>query len=583
MQDAKAVIYARYSGDKQRETSIDDQVRNCSRYAEHEGLVIRQVYSDKAISGAVSARSGYQQMQSDAASQAFDVLLVDDLSRLSRDDYEMKGVLRRLAWQGLRVVGVTDGYDSTRKGHKIHAGFKGLMNEIFLDDLRERTHRGMTGQALKGYNCGGRTYGYRNVPIEDPGRKDAYGRPAVLAVRYEIDEEQGEVVRKIYDWYAQGHSYKWIACELNRCKIPASRRGTWVLTAVKVILENEMYEGRFRWNRRAWIKHPETGKRTYRERPQEEWIVSDNPRLRIVPENVIAAVRRRQERNKSKFADSFTQASAQRYLFSGLMTCDECGGNMVIVASGRYGCASHKTRGPSVCGNSVTVSRLIVEHRILSFLKSRLLTPRSLEEFKRAAVRVLESRAAEGQTEELVRLRKATERDRDNLIAAIKQGIVTPSTKEALMSAEAEVVALNARIDQAKQWHVPAILPRAVERYQEAVDQLETRLQGHVEAARDALRAILGERIRIQRAGEHLLAIIPNHVSAILTASTGYQFDSFGCGGAQRIKSYCDTSGTVSPTRDVMRCCGACVVSLEPSLVDSIPLNCRTRQPSRRK
>jgi site-specific DNA recombinase len=49
MQDARAVIYARYSGDKQRETSIDDQVRNCTRHADREGLIVQRIYSDKAI------------------------------------------------------------------------------------------------------------------------------------------------------------------------------------------------------------------------------------------------------------------------------------------------------------------------------------------------------------------------------------------------------------------------------------------------------------------------------------------------------------------------------------------------------
>ena len=173
MQKNRAAIYARYSEDKQRESSIDDQVRNCTRWMDHNGMRIVQVYSDKAISGSVRARPGYLQMLEDSATSSFDVLIIDDLSRLSRDDYEMKGVLRKLAWQGIRVIGVTDGYDSSTKGHKIHAGFKGLMNEMFLDDLRERTHRGMSGQAIKGYNCGGRTYGYRNTPIEDPVRKDS--------------------------------------------------------------------------------------------------------------------------------------------------------------------------------------------------------------------------------------------------------------------------------------------------------------------------------------------------------------------------------------------------------------------------
>ena len=306
----KAAIYARYSGDHQRESSIDDQVRNCTRYIDAESFIVSKHYHDKAITGAVKARPGYLQMLKDAEARVFDVLVVDDLSRLSRDDYEMKGVLRRLQWQGVRVIGVSDGYDSARKGHKIHAGFKGLMNEMFLDDLRDKTHRGMTGQALKGYNCGGRTYGYRNVPIEDAARHDAYGRPLVIAVRYEIDSSQAEQVRQIHAWYAEGHSYSWIADALNRKHIPASRGGSWAMSGIKVILENEMYEGRLVWNRREWVKHPDTGKRTYKERPESEWIVTDNPELRIVPPDIIDAIRIRQKKNRQTYPGTFTISNA---------------------------------------------------------------------------------------------------------------------------------------------------------------------------------------------------------------------------------------------------------------------------------
>lgn len=534
----RGAIYARYSGDRQRETSIDDQVRNCTRHAEREGIASVRVYHDKAITGAVKARPGYQEMLSDAAADAFDVLLVDDLSRLSRDDYEMKGVLRRFAWQGLRVIGVTDGYDSTRKGHKIHAGFKGLMNELFLDDLRERTHRGMVGQALKGYNCGGRTYGYRNVPIEDETRKDAYGRPSVIAVRYEIDEAQAAIVRQIHAWYAAGYSYKWIAVELNRRKVPSSRGGSWAVSAVKVVLENEMYEGRLTWNRRTWMKHPDTGKRTYRNRPRDEWVVRENPDLRIVDAGTIDAVRRRQKGNRESGQGQFQAASAQRYLLSGLMACATCGGNFVMVSAGRYGCAAHKTRGPQVCGNGVTVTRHIVEDAVLRDIKDRLMEPDNVEKFKRAALRVIEAQNASDKAAQIGRSLRTAERVRENVLVAIKQGIITPGTKEALEKAEAEVADLKRQIAHAEQWQVSGILPRAVERYEQAVAQLKTKLEERVEPAREILKTLLGERIRIHRRGEILEAEIPNHVRAILAKSLNDRNDSFGCGGDDCNKSH---------------------------------------------
>jgi DNA invertase Pin-like site-specific DNA recombinase len=541
MMKTRAVIYARYSADRQRETSIDDQVRNCNRHAEHEGLRVLSVFEDKAISGSTRARPGYLRMREAAADRAFDVLLVDDLSRLSRDDYEMKGLLRTFTWDGLRVIGVTDGYDSNRKGHKIHAGFKGLMNEMFLDDQRERTHRGMTGQALKGYNCGGRTFGYRNVPIEDETRKNLYGRPSVLAVRYEIDEDQAAVVRDIYAWYAEGRSYRWIATELNRYRVRSSRGKAWVVSAIKVILDNEMYAGRVIWNRTKWTKHPETGKRIPRPRPREEWIIHESPELRIVNADVVAAVRTRQhERRKPHHCirrghsrNPFTPSSAQRYLFSGLLSCAECGANFVIVAHGRYGCPTHAKGVIDGCSNTLSVPRSIVEERLLHSIKSQLLAPGSFEKFKKAAVEVIESRNATSRLQQVRDELKEAERELGNLLDAIKQGVVTPTTTSAMRETEARISELNEEIEQLGTWRVSGILPRALERYQEAVQQLEARLGDHVEPAREILKSIIGERVRIHRQEDHLIAEIPNPVGALLAKSLNQHVDLSGSGGAQ--------------------------------------------------
>lgn len=544
----KAVIYTRYSSDRQNDTSIEDQARNCRRFAEREGFLIIRDYQDKAISGTVRLRPEYQRMLEDALSGDFDILMVDDLSRLSRDDYEMKGLLRKLAWHNIRVIGVSDGYDSSKKGHKIHAGFKGLMNEIFIDDLRERVHRGMTGQAIKGFNCGGRTYGYRNTPIEDATRKDPYGRPIVVAVKYDIDDVQAAIVKQIHEWYAGGYSYKWIASELNRQRIPSSRGTTWAGSAIKVILENEMYEGRLIWNKRIWVKNPDTGKRTYKERPKEEWIINDNMELRIVPEPVINAIRKRQKRNTEAYGGLSYTPLSQRYLFSGILICAECGGKFTVTGQNRYGCATHKTRG--TCENKITVSRHIVEERLLNGIRSQLLTPKAVERFKQAAVRALEAYKNNDQTEMLKRQLKDSQKERDNILCAIRAGIVTAGTKNALETAEASIQEMEDSLKQAARMNLSGILPRAVERYQAAINSLASELSGHASQAREIIKSLVGEQIKVHRRGEHLEAELENNMTAVFARVVGS--DSVGCGGGIYTKSE--------------------YISLAPRLSDNTPL-----------
>ena len=91
----RAALYARYSSDQQRATSIDDQFRNCRRRADAEGWRIVREFSDAAMSGSDASRPQYQAMLSAAAKREFDVLVVDDLSRLTRDSVEQERTIRR--------------------------------------------------------------------------------------------------------------------------------------------------------------------------------------------------------------------------------------------------------------------------------------------------------------------------------------------------------------------------------------------------------------------------------------------------------------------------------------------------------
>jgi DNA invertase Pin-like site-specific DNA recombinase len=219
----RVALYARYSSEGQREASIEDQFRNCEAYAARHNWSISQRYQDKGISGTKdeTGRHGYAAMLQGARANEFDVLLVDDLSRLSRDSMKTEEVRRLFVYLGIRLIGISDGIDTTNKGHKALSGFKGLMNDIFLDDLREKTHRGLMGQALKGNNCGGRVYGYNHLPVYHPTDRDEYGRPRILAVRRQVDEGQAQWVRQVFSWYAEGRSPRDIADELNRRQVPA--------------------------------------------------------------------------------------------------------------------------------------------------------------------------------------------------------------------------------------------------------------------------------------------------------------------------------------------------------------------------
>jgi site-specific DNA recombinase len=83
----RTAAYARYSSDMQSAASIDDQLRNVRAYCTRQGWSEPVAYSDAAISGARNDRPGYLLLLEHAS--RFDVIVVDDLSRLSRDSIEI--------------------------------------------------------------------------------------------------------------------------------------------------------------------------------------------------------------------------------------------------------------------------------------------------------------------------------------------------------------------------------------------------------------------------------------------------------------------------------------------------------------
>jgi hypothetical protein len=102
-----------------------------------------------------------------------------------------------------------------------------MVDEQFLVGLRQKVHRGQEGRVLERFNPGGKCYGYRNVPIEDPSRKEKYGRPAVLGVRQEPIPEEAQTVRRIFQMYADGLGLANIAIRLNEEGVVCVRPARW--------------------------------------------------------------------------------------------------------------------------------------------------------------------------------------------------------------------------------------------------------------------------------------------------------------------------------------------------------------------
>ena len=120
----RAAIYARYSSENQRPESIDDQVRGCQVLATSRGFSVdpTHAYSDEAKSGALRDRPGLEALCAAARNREFEAVLVDDLSRLSRDNHFLLTLYAELRFHGVRIVSRADSLDSEDRHAKL--GFR---------------------------------------------------------------------------------------------------------------------------------------------------------------------------------------------------------------------------------------------------------------------------------------------------------------------------------------------------------------------------------------------------------------------------------------------------------------------------
>ena len=182
-----AVIYARYSSDTQTEQSIEGQLRVCNEYAKNNDILILRTYIDRAMTGTNDNRPDFRQMIEDSKKHDFSIVLVYKFDRFSRNKYETTKHKKTLKDNGVKVVSATEYIPDSPEAIILESMIEGYA-EYYSAELSQKVKRGMNETRQKGNFTGGTIiYGYK---VENH--------------KVVIDEEKAEVVRFIYDQYAQG-------------------------------------------------------------------------------------------------------------------------------------------------------------------------------------------------------------------------------------------------------------------------------------------------------------------------------------------------------------------------------------------
>ena len=407
-----AVIYARYSSDSQREASIEGQLRDCKDYAEKNGITVVGTYIDRAYSAKTDDRPDFQRMIKDSAKKIFDVVLVWKLDRFARNRFDAVNYKYQLEKNGVHLVSAMEPISQGPEGIMVESMLIG-MAEYYSAELALKVARGERENALQcKYNGGIVPLGFTI------GKEDRL---------YHIDPETAPIVQEIFSRYADGEPAEKIAASLNERGLRTRTGKPFVKNSFFQIFRNRRYIGEYRYKD----------------------IVTPGGIPAIVDKDLFDRVQQRFEQNK--IAHGRPAKEDVSYLLTTKLFCGKCG-TLMGGESGTshmgntyyyYKCGNAKRHGKAHCNlkaiRKEPLERFVVETAIKVIFSDEII--------ERLIDLIMEAQQQENTRLPVLKDQlRDTEKRLANLLEAIEQGILTPTTKQRLDELEARKEALNTSI-----------------------------------------------------------------------------------------------------------------------------------------
>ncbi len=391
-------VYAR----KSTEQDVSDDAKSVTRqlalaraFADERGWTVAEEYVDDGISGAVASKLVNRARLLAAASEGkFSAVIVRDYDRLSRDDREGPGFIYALEDCGVEIWYYADRsrVDTRTALTRGMLSMKATFAAAEREAAQSRTREALRSKAQRGHVAGGLCYGYKNVRTGDH-------------VEREIIPAEAAIICRIFAEIAQGRGFALIAKGLNADAVPCPRGRCWAMSGVREMVFRDLYQGRVVYGKTTWDYRK--GRKFKIAAPESAWIIREDPRLRIVDEDLWKAAHTRLDRTRQTYLRRTGGALwgrpeagiEARHLLSGFVVCGTCGGAMhAIRRTGRRGrpkiyftCNNARVNG--ACGNrlSLTVSEL--DRVVVETIRKYVLTPEIVEDVITRAIELYASEA----------------------------------------------------------------------------------------------------------------------------------------------------------------------------------------------
>lgn len=317
-------ILCRKSRDEDAEHESLNMQRDLVReYVQRVGDSVVDEFLEDNISGTLYDRPGIKRMYELADAKMIDTVYVKDLSRLSRDRFYTLLFVKDMKERNVRIVSVTEGIDSFNRSDDLMIGFKGIINDSYVQDIVVKILSALRHkQEFEGMVI--------NVPMGY--LKDRYTK------KVEVCEETADIIRKIYKLFLDGHGTESIAKILNQegvktpayyeLKLKGKRLGEnkpkaafeylWTYSIVRRILTNPFYCGDL-------VNHQKERSRITKKQimvPKEEQFIHRDAVPAIIPREIWDKVQEIIRINSEGKVKSQSNQTCHRY--ASLLKCGDC-------------------------------------------------------------------------------------------------------------------------------------------------------------------------------------------------------------------------------------------------------------------
>jgi DNA invertase Pin-like site-specific DNA recombinase len=323
-EEYKVGIYLRLSREDERlgeSGSISTQRDLLLNYIKDNNLIFVSEYVDDGVSGTTFDRAGFNRMIKDCETKKINMIITKDTSRLGRDHIEFGFYVERyFPEHGIRYVAVNDGIDTANNSSANDMlVFKSAFNDMYVKDISNKLRSSLYVKKKNGQFVGAYApYGY-NKSIDDKHK-------------LVINEEEANVIRRIFHLFASGLSVSKICDILTNEKVPTPSMsknmnigqnnlhyGIWSTRTINDILKNSNYIGNLAQCKQKKINYK--SKKRVRNR-QDNWIIVENAIPKIIDDDLFNLVGNMFKSNKNRIKG---KGITDNLLLRGLIYCKECG------------------------------------------------------------------------------------------------------------------------------------------------------------------------------------------------------------------------------------------------------------------